>query len=83
MLWKVLSLGEVGDIDANRRWQVDFPINDEVINMLRKSAPLDPDKGFHELWPIDKLSMIFPTDSIDGHLHIIVHPPVLGEFLCL
>jgi hypothetical protein len=51
--------------------------------MLRKLAPLDPDKGFHELWPIDKLSMIFPTDSIDGHLHIIVHPPVLGEFLCL
>jgi hypothetical protein len=82
-LWKVLGLDEVRDIDADRRWQVDFPINNEVISMLRKSGPLDPDKGFHELSLVDRLSKVFPTDPIEGHLHIIVQPPVLGEFLCL
>ena len=71
-LWKVLGLDEVRDIDADRRWQVDFPINNEVISMLRKSGPLDPDKGFHELSPVDRLSKVFPTDPIEGHLHIIV-----------
>ena len=82
-LWKVLSLDEVRDIDADRRWQVDFPINDEVINMLRNSGPLDPDKGFHELSPVDTLSEVFSDAPSRKHLHIIVQPPVLGEFLCL
>jgi hypothetical protein len=80
-LWKVLCLDQVGDIYADGRCQVDFPINDEVINMLRNSGPLDPDKGFYQLSPIDKLSRVFPTDPIDEHLHIIVQSP--GEFLCL
>jgi hypothetical protein len=40
MLWKVLSLDQVGDIDADRRWQVNFSINDEVINMRDLSTPI-------------------------------------------
>jgi len=72
MLWKVLSLDQVGDIDADRRWQVDFPINNEVINMLRNSGPLDPDKGFHELSPVDRLSEVFSDAPSRKHLHILM-----------
>jgi hypothetical protein len=55
MLWKVLSLDEVGDIDTDGRCQVDFPIEDEIIITLRNSGPLDPDKGFHQLSPMEEL----------------------------
>jgi hypothetical protein len=80
MLWKVFSLNKVGDIDADGRCQVDFHVEDNIINTLRKSGPLDPNKGFHQLSPIDRLSRVFPTAPIDEHLHTIVQPPDLGQF---
>jgi hypothetical protein len=73
MLWKVLSLNQVRDIDADRRWQVDFPIDDEVINILQNSEPLDHSEGLHELSPVDELERIFLTDPIDGHIRKM-HP---------
>jgi len=72
MLWKVLCLDQVGDIYADGRCQVDFPVEDEIINTLRKSGPLNPDKGFHELSPVDRLSEVFSDAPSRKHLHILV-----------
>jgi hypothetical protein len=55
-------------------WQVSIPVDDNLEDSL---GNLVDDTA---LSPVEALSEVFPASPIRKHLHIVVKPPLAGEF---
>ena len=72
---------DFANIDADRLtlWRVSVPVDDNADAALAGLVlENSKERGIKELRPIDRISVIFPGNLAENHVHVIVQPPATG-----